>query len=197
MPGSVSIGARLKAARKAANVSAPEAGEATGVKANAVYNWESGRTEPSASQLLILCRLYGVDLKDLDDPSSRQTKDGGRPWEADVDLRLLFADIVREHPKAYPILVKDSFADKVLALGAYAFVEPQESAIQPNTLCAVSVNGDYPIFARVTELSAGYRLSPDSHDPTRRDLIIDFEEGGDASVIGAVIWDFPPYAEAD
>ncbi len=192
MPGSVSIGAQLRAARKAAKVSASDAGKATGVKANAVYNWENDHSEPGASQLLALCRLYGIDLKDLNTEGEGRTKRIEHPWEAHVDLRLLFSDIVRAHPDAYPILVKDSFADKVLALGAYALVEPLESSVTAGTLCAVSVDGQYPIFARVTELSAGYRLSPDSHDPTRRDLIIDFEEGGDANVLGAVIWDFPP-----
>lgn len=197
MPGDLSIGAQLKAARKAAKIGAPEAGKATGVKANAVYNWENDHTEPSASQLLTLCRLYGIDLKDLNTESLGQAKSEGNQWEANVNLRLLLSDITREHSEAYPILVKDHFADRVLAVGAYALVEPSQSDIEPGTLCAVSVDGQYPIFARVTELSAGYRLSPDSHDPTRRDLIIDFEEGGDASVLGEVIWNFPPYAEAE
>ncbi len=195
MPDNESIGSQLRAARKAARVSASEAGSATGVKANAVYNWENGHSEPSASQLLMLCRLYGIDLKDLS--AAGQARGSAHPWEADVDLRLLLSDVMRGHPAAYPILVKNSFADRVLALGAYALVEPRDAGIAPGTLCAVSVNEQYPIFARVTELSAGYRLSPDSHDPTRRDLVIDFEEGGDASVLGVVIWDFPPCAEAE
>ncbi len=195
MPDNESIGSQLRAARKAARVSVSEAGSATGVKANAVYNWENGHSEPSASQLLMLCRLYGIDLKDLS--TAEQARGSTNPWEADVDLRLLLSDIMRKHPEAYPVFVRDSFADRLLALGTYALVEPRDAGIEPGALCAVSVNGQYPIFARVTELSAGYRLSPDSHDPTRRDLIVDFEEGGDASVLGAVIWDFPPCAEAE
>ena len=196
MPGNAKMGAKLRAARKAASVAVEEAGKATGVKPNAVYNWENGHTEPSASQLLTLCRLYGIDLKDLYAASSPAGKEL-RPWEADVDLRVLISDIAREHPAAYPILVMDDFADRAVEKGAYALVEPQDGPVAPGTLCAVSIEGNYPIFALVTELSAGYRLAPDSHDPTKRELIIDFGEGGDASVLGAVVWDFPPCAEAD
>lgn len=192
MTGNKILGEKLKAARKAAGVSAERAGKATGVKPNALYKWENGKSDPNATQLLILCRLYGIDFKYLNEPEDDLGIDDPRPWQSDVDVRILVADIVREHPEAYPILVKDSFADSVLPLGSYAFVEPIEGDLKPGTLCAVSIDGEYPIFALTTALAAGYRLTPDSHDPTKREIIIDFEEGGDANVLGEVIWHFPP-----
>ncbi len=192
LTGNVSLGARLRAARKAAGVSAERAGKATGVKPNAVYKWENGQSDPNATQLLALCRLYGIDFEYLYDPESDHGPSAAHPWETGADVRVLVADVVREHPGAYPILVKDSFADSVLPLGSYAFVEPVSGSLKPGTLCAVSIDDEYPVFARTTALAAGYRLAPDSRDPTKRELIIDFDEEGDANVLGEVIWHFPP-----
>lgn len=197
MGGNAMLGAKLKAARKAAHKTAAEAGKVTGVKQNAVYKWESGDSEPNASQLLTLCRLYGIELSDLYDSQPKVLREFANPWEADVDLRLECADIMREHPDAYPVIVKDEFTDKALPCGSYALIEPISGAIEDGTLCAVSIDGAYPIFARVHKLHAGLKLEPDSLDPTKREKIIDFTKGDDASVLGAVIWFFPPYAKAD
>lgn len=53
---------KLKSARKNAHVSANDAGEAVGRSDKTIYAWENGLAEPSAEQLVILCRIYEVDI---------------------------------------------------------------------------------------------------------------------------------------
>lgn len=53
---------RLKEARKSAKMSAAEAGALLNRSDSTIYAYESGMAEPSAEQLLILCRVYGVEI---------------------------------------------------------------------------------------------------------------------------------------
>ena len=53
---------KLKEARKKAGVSAAEAGKQIGRSDSTIYAYESDNAEPSAEQLVTLCRLYGVDI---------------------------------------------------------------------------------------------------------------------------------------
>jgi transcriptional regulator with XRE-family HTH domain len=54
------IGARLRAARKAARVSLKEAGDEIGRSKQAVHAYETGESDISATQLAVLCTRYGV-----------------------------------------------------------------------------------------------------------------------------------------
>lgn len=50
----------MKAERARNNMTVQEVATAIGVHANAVSRWESGESEPTASNLIALCRLYKV-----------------------------------------------------------------------------------------------------------------------------------------
>lgn len=54
------IGARLRAARKAAKVTLQEAGEEVGRSKQAVSAWESGESDMSVAQLAMLLTRYGA-----------------------------------------------------------------------------------------------------------------------------------------
>ena len=53
---------RLKDARLKSGVSAKDAGESVGRSDRTIYAWENASSEPSAEQLIVLCRVYGVDI---------------------------------------------------------------------------------------------------------------------------------------
>lgn len=53
---------RLKEARKKAGMSAYDAGQLVARSDSTIYAWENGTSEPSAEQLVMLCRAYGVDI---------------------------------------------------------------------------------------------------------------------------------------
>ena len=50
----------MKAERARKNMTIQEVASAIGVHANAVSRWESGDSEPTASNLIALCHLYKV-----------------------------------------------------------------------------------------------------------------------------------------
>lgn len=56
------IAIKLKEARKQAGLSAIDAGKAVDRSESTIYAWEAGYAEPSAEQLIALCRAYGVDI---------------------------------------------------------------------------------------------------------------------------------------
>lgn len=55
----------LKEARERAGLTAEELGRFFGAGEELVERWESGLTEPTLSECLVLCRLYGRELEEL------------------------------------------------------------------------------------------------------------------------------------
>ena len=62
----------MRAERKRKNLTLEQVGEIIGAHPNAVNRWEMGHTEPTSSNLIALCSLYGCSpeyLLDMtDDP---------------------------------------------------------------------------------------------------------------------------------
>ena len=56
------MAAKLKEARSRARVSAAEAAQAVNRSDKTIYAWENNKSEPSAEQLIELCKLYDVDI---------------------------------------------------------------------------------------------------------------------------------------
>ena len=59
------IGAKLKAARLAHNLTTREVGAYLNITIHAVYFFETGRNGVNIDKLADLCRLYGVKFKDV------------------------------------------------------------------------------------------------------------------------------------
>lgn len=53
---------KLREARKKANLSAKEAGAIVNRSDRTIFAWENGQSEPSAEQLITLCKAYNVDI---------------------------------------------------------------------------------------------------------------------------------------
>ena len=59
------IAAGLKKARKAAGKSVDEIGAALGKSGKTISAWEVGRGQPDGDELIVLCRLLNVHLRDF------------------------------------------------------------------------------------------------------------------------------------
>ena len=55
----MSIGSKIKALRRAKDLTQEELAEVLGVSSKAVSQWECGRTAPDISQLPVLCNFFG------------------------------------------------------------------------------------------------------------------------------------------
>ncbi len=60
-----SLGEVLKARRVACNMTQEFVAEALGVSRQAVSKWESGRSDPSTTNLMALAKLYGLTPEEL------------------------------------------------------------------------------------------------------------------------------------
>ena len=59
------IASGLKSARKAAGLNVDEVGAAVGKSGKTISAWEVGRGQPDGDELIILCKLFGVHLRDF------------------------------------------------------------------------------------------------------------------------------------
>ena len=60
-----SLGETLKAHRTRCNMTQEFVAEAVGVSRQAVSKWETGLSDPSTSNLLVLAKLFGVSAEEL------------------------------------------------------------------------------------------------------------------------------------
>jgi len=61
----MSIGSKIKALRRAKDLTQEELAEVLGVSSKAVSQWECGRTAPDISQLPVLCNFFEVTADEL------------------------------------------------------------------------------------------------------------------------------------
>lgn len=59
------IASGLKQARKNAGMNVDEVGAVLGKSGKTISAWEVGRGQPDGDELIILCRLFGVHLRDF------------------------------------------------------------------------------------------------------------------------------------
>ena len=59
------IAAGLKKSRKAAGLNVDEVGTVLGKSGKTISAWEVGRGQPDGDELIVLCRLFGVHLRDF------------------------------------------------------------------------------------------------------------------------------------
>ena len=97
-PIAVQIGARIRAARQARNLTARALAKAVGIPAPHISNLETGRVEPRSSTLLALAKAIGCRPADL------------LPTEASLDRGALEARVAALPDEALPEL------DRLLSL---------------------------------------------------------------------------------
>lgn len=156
-----SLGETLCALRKSAGltqiqVSELLAGEGIDIKVAGISKWEKGLTQPSASQFLALCGIYGVhdvmgEFTDAPTPMSRLSGEGKR----------LVADYIRVLDKSglYPATPRPA-EGRVLPLYALPASAGTGQLLDGDDYDLVSVGGDVPSSA-----DFGVRIAGDSMEP--------------------------------
>ena len=62
----------LKAARVRVGLTQAQAAEKLSVDRTTMVNWESGKTSPTLDNAQRMCRLYGISIADLAEPTERK-----------------------------------------------------------------------------------------------------------------------------
>lgn len=182
---------RLKALMEERGFDVWQLAKATGKSQQAVYDWLNGKIQPRFESLVRLCMVFGCELADLSDVPLPDESDL-RPFETPIDFRRFLADIMRDYAEAYCIEVCTVFVNRLFPKGSYALVDPTQNEPDGVSIYAVSVNGEYPIFARVEMLASGMLLHPYSYDLTVQPIVVDYLKGETSDVIGKGVWFIQP-----
>lgn len=100
-----------------------------------------------------------------------------------------------KHPDAFLLKVVGESMNKILPNGCYALVDPCEDVEVNGQPYAVCVNGFDATVKRVDKLANGFRLKPDSNDPTYTEHTYNYNEPDteQITIIGKVVYYVLPY----
>lgn len=179
-----------------------------GKEKQSVYAWLNKRSFPSTSSLQSLVDALGVTTDDLlvrkEVASSGFTSvplfgsiAAGVPIEMieTEDAFEIPTPVHEKYPDAFLLKVVGESMNKILPNGCYALVDPCEDVEANNKPYAVCVNGYDATIKRVEKLENGFRLKPDSTDPTFSEQTFNYNEPNtdQISVIGRVVYHVIPY----
>ncbi len=204
---------QLKQARKDAGYTQEQAAEKTGIALGTLRRWEQGVNEPDMGSIIQLAKLYktstdkilGSDFSPLNSAADQAFIDvplfgaiaAGTPIEM-ISVEDTFpvpAKVHEKHPDAFLLKVVGESMNKILPNGCYALVDPCEDVEVNGQPYAVCVNGYDATVKRVDKLANGFRLRPDSNDPTYADKTYNYNEPGteQITIIGKVVYYVLPY----
>lgn len=204
---------QLKQARKDAGYTQEQAAERTGIALGTLRRWEQGVNEPDMGSIIQLAKLYktstdkilGSDFSPLNYVADQAFIDvplfgaiaAGTPIEmiAVEDTFPIPAKVHEKHPDAFLLKVVGESMNKILPNGCYALVDPCEDVEVNGQPYAVCVNGYDATVKRVDKLANGFRLRPDSNDPTYAEKTYNYNEPDteQITIIGKVVYYVLPY----
>lgn len=100
-----------------------------------------------------------------------------------------------KHPDAFLLKVVGESMNRILPNGCYALVDPCNDVEVNGQPYAVCVNGFDATVKRVDKLANGFRLKPDSNDPTYTEHTYNYNEPDteQITIIGKVVYYVLPY----
>lgn len=184
-----------------------------GASKQTVNNWTNGSNAPDIETIAKIAKIYGIPISSIFENTVSE-KDIAELCQTWVDVPL-YGSIaagkpiemieVEEHfpipstmhdryPEAFLLKVSGSSMDRVIPNGSYALVNPTKDIVD-GKVYAVCVNGFDATIKRVRKLNNGFKLSPDSTDPTYVSKTYNFNEPGTetVTVIGRVVYYVLPF----
>lgn len=103
--------------------------------------------------------------------------------------------VAERYPESFLLEVKGESMNRILPNGCYALIDPCEDVERDNQPYAVCVNGFDATVKRVKKLNNGFRLVPDSTDPTYAAETYNYNEPGTETItiIGRVVYYVLPF----
>lgn len=203
----------LKEARKAAGFTQEEAAEKTGIALGTLRRWEQGVNEPDMGSIIQLAKLYKTTTDNI--LGSDYSKIEVLPKACFIDVPLYGAiaagtpiemieiedtfpvptKVHDKHPNAFLLKVVGESMNRILPNGCYALVDPCDDVEVNGQPYAVCVNGFDATVKRVDKLANGFRLKPDSNDPTYTEHTYNYNEPDteQITIIGKVVYYVLPY----
>lgn len=207
------INDNIKALREHAGISQEELGKRIGKTRSAISQYESGKIIPRMGVIENLAAVFNVKKSEILGDTSAVLIDTDMPAFVEIPLfgsiaagtpiEMIEVDdtfpvpvkVHEKHPDAFLLKVVGESMNKILPNGCYALVDPCEDIEVNGQPYAVCVNGNDATVKRVDKLANGFRLKPDSNDPTYAEKTYNYNEPGteQITVIGKVVYYVLPY----
>lgn len=181
-----------------------------GAEKQSIYSWLKMKSFPSANNLQKIVDVLHVSSDDLlTNPDKTKSRDGyvdipllgsiaaGTPIEM-LPINDSFPcpeSLALNYNRLFWLNLKGSSVDRIIPDGYHVLIAPDIKTGSERDLFAVCVNGYDATVKHVRKLENGFELLPDSHDPTYRPRIFDFNdpETEDVTIIGKVVWAAMPF----
>ena len=113
----------------------------------------------------------------------------GKAQEPDIlDDRIPVPyEVIKFHPQAYFLQVEGDCMDRVYPEGCYILIDPEKQP-QNGSIAVVSIDGADYVMRRLFRGANTLVLSPDSHNPEHKDLVISSTSEHTVEFHGTVIW---------
>lgn len=208
----------LKSIRERSGKSRKQAASDLGVSLNTYRNWEQCVNMPRDNKIIkqiadylhvSIEALFGYDMVNTGDISKDVESEmryvpmygriaAGTPlYIEQVENHFPVPDeVMRHHPHAFLLRVDGESMSNVLPNGCLALIDPNlKEPVINGRAYAVCVNGYTATIKRIVRLENGFKLEPDSKDPTFKPMVYDYGvEGTDEiTVIGEVVWYMVPF----
>ena len=181
----------------------PSLAQLMGLEKQSIYSWLKMNSFPSATNIQKLIDTLHVTSDELLARKGNASHGfvpvpllgriaAGDPIPMDEvdDVREAPARFVADDPDAFLLKVDGESVNRVIPDGSFALVSPRHREPNEHDLFAVCVNGHDATIKHVKRLANGFMLVPDSHDPTFRPTVFDYNDEGTETVtiIGKVVW---------
>jgi len=207
---------RLKKYRELAKISQNSLAEKIGISDSALQNYEYGERDLPGKVIIKLCDFFKITSDELlglyhyeivgigNEKESLSMVDVPllRNKSADLFLSAPTSDetclvphsIHQEYPKAYLVEVTDASLNRKVPQGSYALINPTDK-VEDNKPYLISLNHAPVTIMRIQQLRNGFKLLPDSTDPTFATKLINLNDprSETLTIIGQVIWFTVPF----
>ena len=189
-----------------------------GVSDGSVSKWLSGEVQPRGKYLERIAEHYCIDIdalvsdrnglyndvygQDGAPPGAISPKaakpayaalygrvhagNAGEPDLLDESVPVPY-EVMQRHLSAYLLEVEGDCMDKVYPEGCLVLVDPD---LEPadRSIAVVSIDGGDYLMRRLLKGSDTLVLSPESHNPEWRDVVVTRDSGQVVSFVGTVVW---------
>lgn len=191
--------------------------ESIGVSITTVNGWLKRGVNPLPFNVDAICKEYGVTHDDMygdtnglyaklhgltdalagayaaAEPKNAYGPLYGRVHAGDAGEPVLLDDRIpipyevwEHHKNGYFLEVEGTCMDLVYPEGCFVYID-RDMAPQNGSIAVVSINGADFIMRRLHRGASSLLLSPESHDPQWKDIVIDGEET-EVKMVGTVVW---------
>lgn len=196
---------RLRLLRDKAGLSQQAIAKEIGISDTAYQNYEHGHRNIPGDVLIRMARLFNTTTDYILDITYHDLQPGkfinvpltGRiaagdpiPMDEVEDEREAPAKFKADDPDVFLLRVEGDSVNRVIPDGSFALISPKYKEPNERDLFAVAVNGYDATIKHVKPLANGLMLIPDSHDPTYRPQVFDYNEDDaeEVTIIGKVVW---------